>query len=79
MGEHPTSVRYNKKFDADAERSGAGSSPTESGSTGANSGGSGFGALLGGRNNQYGTVSTNDPSGMGGGLHRRGDMEKFDV
>ena len=51
-------------------------------STGLNSSG-GFGALLGGRNKDrvryYGTDNENAGMGGGGGLHWRGDMEKFDV
>ena len=71
--------RYDKKFDTDTGLS-VGSSANGSGSSGLNSGGSGLGALLGGRNTKsagyYGTA--NDGNG-GGGLHWRGDMEKFDV
>ena len=75
---------YDKKFDVDTGRSLAGSSTASqegSGSTGLNSG-SGFGALLGGRKDTvgyYSSANEHPGTGGGGGLHWRGDMEKFDV
>ena len=77
-------ARYDKKFDVDTGRSLAGSgaaSQEGSGSTGLNSG-SGFGALLGGRKDTvgyYSAANEHPGTGGGGGLHWRGDMEKFDV
>mmetsp|Transcript_21029 Transcript_21029/g.45608 ORF Transcript_21029/g.45608 Transcript_21029/m.45608 type:complete len:590 (-) Transcript_21029:289-2058(-) len=67
-------VRNDKKYDVDTGRSvGSTASNNTSGSGGLNSG---FGALLGSRNNGGG-YGTNENGG--GGLHWRGDMEKFDV
>ena len=61
-----TTPRYDKKFDGDG-----GSSVGEA---------SGFGALLGGRRNGGGGFGGNyGTSDVNGGLHWRGDMEKFDV
>jgi len=69
-------VRYDKKFDVGV-RGGDGSVPAspESGSASG-----GFGALLGGRRDRVGYYGTAAGVGGGnGGLHWRGDMEKFDV
>ena len=72
-------VRYDKKFDADGPTSpsNSGTSPSSNSSTGLNSG---FGALMGGRNSiGHGSTSNYYGTNDGGGLHWRGDMEKFDV